>query len=231
MYYDSFQDAMYFTGNEEENKGIAIKTLNYVNNNSDQLNELSLIARVKLKTNELSRGNDQRIIFTMDRSENFRFSVGSDYNTNAKGKLAFHFNVNGTVFDTHAVSQTLDLRDEKWHTVGVTFKANTDDMRESSSLVLIPYLLKKGAIVRYYDPSGFKEEFKKNKNLKFERTLANACVGADLIIINTEWDEFKSIDFKKLVKKNNFKVYDMRNLYNPTELRKRNIKYYSVGRQ
>ena len=60
----------------------------------------------------------------MDRSENFRFSVGSDYNTNAKGKLAFHFNVNGIVFDTHAVSQTLDLRDEKWHTVGVTFKAN-----------------------------------------------------------------------------------------------------------
>ena len=124
VYYDSFQDAMYFTGNEEENKGIAIKTLNYLNNNSDQLNELSLIARVKLKTGELSRGNDQRIIFTMDRSENFRFTVGSDYNTNAKGKLAFHFNVNGTVFDTHAVSQTLDLRDEKWHTVGVTFKAN-----------------------------------------------------------------------------------------------------------
>ena len=124
VYYDSYQDAIYFNGSEQENAGIAIKTLNYVNNNSDQLNELSIVARVKLKTGELNRGNDQRILFTMDRSENFRFSVGSDYNTDAKGKLAFHFNVNGTVFDTHAVSQTLDLRDEKWHTVGVTFKAN-----------------------------------------------------------------------------------------------------------
>ena len=115
--------------------------------------------------------------------------------------------------------------------MGVTFKANTDDMRESSSLVLIPYLLKKGAIVKYHDPSGPKKEFKKNKNLKFERTLNHACVGADLIIINTEWDEFKSIDFKKIVKKSNFKIYDMRNLYNPIELRKKNIKYYSVGRK
>ena len=123
------------------------------------------------------------------------------------------------------------IKNKKITVLGVTFKANTDDMRESSSLVFIPYLLKKGATVRYYDPSGPKKEFKNNKNLKFERTLSKACVGADLIIINTEWDEFKSIDFKKVVKKNNFKIYDMRNLYNPIELRKRNIKYYSVGRQ
>ncbi len=123
------------------------------------------------------------------------------------------------------------IKNKKITVLGVTFKANTDDMRESSSLVLIPYLLKKGAIVKYHDPSGPKKEFKKNKNLKFERILSQACVGADLIIINTEWDEFKSIDFKKAVKKSNFKIYDMRNLYNPIELRKRNIKYYSVGRQ
>ena len=103
-------------------------------------------------------------------------------------------------------------------------------MRESSSLFLIPYLLKKGALVRYYDPSGSKKEFKKYKNLKFENTLHTACVDADLIIINTEWDEFKSVDFKKMVKKNNFKVYDMRNLYNPEEMKKKNIKYYSIGR-
>ena len=122
------------------------------------------------------------------------------------------------------------IKNKKITVLGVTFKANTDDMRESSSLVLIPFLLKKGAIVKYHDPSGFKKEFKKNKNLKFERTLKKACNGADLIIINTEWDEFKSIDFKKLVKKKNFKIYDMRNLYNPVEFRKKNIKYYSVGR-
>ena len=122
------------------------------------------------------------------------------------------------------------IKNKKITVLGVTFKANTDDMRESSSLVLIPYLLKKGGIVKYYDPSGPKNEFKKNKNLKFEKTLIKACLGSDLIVINTEWDEFKSIDFKKMVKKSNFKIYDMRNLYNPIELRKRNIKYYSVGR-
>ena len=123
-----------------------------------------------------------------------------------------------------------NIKNKKITVLGVTFKANTDDMRESSSLVLIPFLLKKGAIVKYHDPSGPKKEFKRNKKLEFERTLTKACNGADLIIINTEWDEFKSIDFKKLVKKRNFKIYDMRNLYNPNQLKKRNIKYYSVGR-
>ena len=96
--------------------------------------------------------------------------------------------------------------------------------------ILIPYLLKKGGVVKYYDPSGPKSEFKKNKNLKFEKNLSKACLGADLIIINTEWDEFKSIDFKKMVRKSNFKVYDMRNLYNSSELKKRNVNYYSIGR-
>jgi len=124
VYYDSYEDAMYFTGNEEEEKGIAIKTLNYVNNDSDQFNELSIVARVKLKSGELNRSRDQRIILTMDRSENFRFSVGSDYIEAAKGKLAFHFNVNGTIYDTYADQFNGDLRDDQWHTVGVTFKAN-----------------------------------------------------------------------------------------------------------
>ena len=122
------------------------------------------------------------------------------------------------------------INKKKITVLGVTFKANTDDMRESSSLVLIPYLLKKGAIVKYHDPSGPKKEFRTNKNLKFEKLLSKACLEADLIIINTEWDEFKSIDFKKLVKKNNFKVYDMRNLYNLEEMKRKNIKYYSIGR-
>ena len=122
------------------------------------------------------------------------------------------------------------IKNKKIAVLGVTFKANTDDMRESSSLVLIPYLLKKGAKVSYHDPSGPKNEFGKKKNLNFASSINKACQGADLIIINTEWDEFKSIDFKKIVKKSNFKIYDMRNLYNPIELKKRNIKYYSVGR-
>jgi UDPglucose 6-dehydrogenase len=133
---------------------------------------------------------------------------------------------------TKRVSKILSnkIKNKKIAILGVTFKANTDDMRESSSLVLISYLLKKGALVSYYDPSGPKKEFKKNKNLKFKDNLLEVCKGTDLIIINTEWDEFKSIDFKKAVGKNNFKIYDLRNLYSPNELKKKNIKYFSVGR-
>ncbi len=147
-------------------------------------------------------------------------------------KSVIKSNHNRKILLTKRVSKIMNnkIKNKKITVLGATFKANTDDMRESSSLVLIPYLLKKGGVVKYYDPSGPKSEFKKNKNLKFEKTLPKACLGADLIIINTEWDEFKSIDFKKMVKKSNFKIYDMRNLYNPSELRKKNIKYYSVGR-
>ncbi len=80
------------------------------------------------------------------------------------------------------------------------------------------------------DPSGPKKDFGRNVNLKFENTAAKACDKADLIIINTEWDEFKSIDFKRIVNNNNFKIFDLRNLYSPNELKKRKIRYYSIGR-
>ena len=80
-------------------------------------------------------------------------------------------------------------------------------MRESASIKMIPYFLKKGAIVRYYDPSGKKEEFSKYNGVSFSSSIANACLNTDLIIIHTEWNEFKSIDFKKVVKKVNFKNF------------------------
>ena len=160
-------------------------------------------------------------------------SISDKFKTNMSiVKSVIKSNNNRKILLTKRINKLMNnkIKNKKITVLGVTFKANTDDMRESSSLVLIPYLLKKGGIVKYHDPSGFKKEFKKNKNLKFERILSKACNGADLIIINTEWDEFKSIDFKRIVKKNNFKIYDMRNLYNPEEMRKKRIKYYSIGR-
>ncbi|MDB4827658.1 UDP-glucose/GDP-mannose dehydrogenase family protein [Candidatus Pelagibacter sp.] len=114
--------------------------------------------------------------------------------------------------------------------LGVTFKPNTDDMRESSSISMIKHLNKKKCKIRYYDPSGEKVEFKNLKNVNYYENLSNACLNSDLIILHTEWNEFKSINFKKLVKKRNFKVYDMRNLYSPDKMRKLNIKYFGVGR-
>ncbi len=123
-----------------------------------------------------------------------------------------------------------NIKNKKISFLGVTFKANTDDMRDSTSLKMIPYLCNKGAKVNYYDPSGEKKVFKMIKNCKYKNNIKINCLNADLIILLTEWDEFKTIDFKKIVKNNKFIVYDLRNIYNPKEMKKNKIKYYSVGR-
>ena len=122
------------------------------------------------------------------------------------------------------------IRNKKITVLGVTFKPNTDDMRESMSLIMLPYLNKKGAKVNYYDPSGEKKEFKKLKNVLFSNDLKESCLKADLIIIHTEWDEFKSIDFKKISKNKKLKIYDLRNLYSAEKMRKKGLSYYSIGR-
>ena len=123
-----------------------------------------------------------------------------------------------------------NLKGKKISILGVTFKPNTDDMRDSTSLKMMPYLSKKGAIISYYDPSGEKNEFKNLLNCKFKKNIKENCLNADLIILLTEWDEFKSIDFQKAVKKKNFKVYDLRNIYTRDEMKRNKIKYYSIGR-
>ena len=114
--------------------------------------------------------------------------------------------------------------------LGVTFKPNTDDMREASSLFMIPNLVKKGALIRYYDPTGKKEEFNNLKNVRSCINISDACYKSDMIIIHTEWNEFKLLNFKKIVKKNNFIIYDLRNLYSPFKMKKNCLKYFGIGR-
>ena len=122
------------------------------------------------------------------------------------------------------------IKNKKITFLGVTFKANTDDMRESACLKMIPYLSKKGAKIKYYDPTGKKNEFEKLNNVKFKNTIKDACKMSDLIIIHTEWNEFKLIDLRKVVKKKNFIVYDLRNIYSPNKINKQKIKYFGIGR-
>ena len=114
--------------------------------------------------------------------------------------------------------------------LGVTFKANTDDMRDSSSLFMIPSLVKKGAKINYFDPTGEKNDFKKFKNVSFSNNITSAIKDSDLIIIHTEWNDFKSINFKNEVKNKRFKIFDMRNIYSPSKMKKANIKYFGLGR-
>jgi len=121
------------------------------------------------------------------------------------------------------------VKNKKICFLGVTFKANTDDMRDSSSLFMIPSLIKKGAKVNYFDPTGEKIEFKKLKNVKFSNDINSAIKQSDLIIIHTEWNDFKSINFKKEVQNKKFIIFDMRNIYSSIKMKKLNVKYYGVG--
>ena len=113
--------------------------------------------------------------------------------------------------------------------LGVTFKASTDDMRDASSLKLIPYLVKKGSRISYYDPTGIKSEFNRKK-VKYYNNIKDACNNSDLLILHTEWNEFKQLNFNKLNPKKNFKIFDLRNLYSPVKMKKKNYEYYSIGR-
>ena len=122
-----------------------------------------------------------------------------------------------------------NLKNKKICFLGVTFKANTDDMRDSSSLHMIPSLVKKGAKINYYDPTGPKDEFKKNKHVQSSKDISSAIYNADMIIVHTEWNDFKSIDFKKEVKNKNFILFDMRNLYSISKMKENKIKYFGVG--
>ena len=122
------------------------------------------------------------------------------------------------------------IKNKKISFLGVTFKANTDDMRDSSSLIMVPSLSKKGAKIKYYDPTGFKKEFAKIRNVTYENSIKKTIEGSDLVIIHTEWNDFKSINFKKLAKKKKFIIYDMRNIYSSEKMRDQDLKYFSVGR-
>ncbi len=114
--------------------------------------------------------------------------------------------------------------------LGVTFKANTDDMRDSSSLEMIPYLAKRGAKIKYYDPTGHKHEFDKFKNVSCSNSINNAMKNSDLIIVHTEWNDFKSINFKKLSTTKNLKIYDMRNIFSSEKITSLGFKYFGIGR-
>ena len=114
--------------------------------------------------------------------------------------------------------------------LGVTFKPNTDDMREASSIPMIKYLNKKNSNIRYFDPSGEKDEFKKLKNVEYCKNISSACFNSDLVILHTEWNDFKLLNFKKLVKKTKFKIFDMRNIYSPSKMKNLKINYFGIGR-
>ena len=114
--------------------------------------------------------------------------------------------------------------------LGLTFKPNTDDMRDAPSLVIVPYLQAAGATIRAYDPEGHKEAAKHLK-LDYCKDTYDALNGADGVVILTEWNEFRALDFNRVKKtlKTPLMV-DLRNIYRPAQMRDAGFQYISVGR-
>tara|TARA_B100001057_G_scaffold163717_1_gene164335 strand:+ start:2080 stop:3366 length:1287 start_codon:yes stop_codon:yes gene_type:complete len=159
--------------------------------------------------------------------------TGNKFKTNLSiVKSVVKSNNNRKLFLTKKIEKILKgkIKNKIITFLGVTFKPSTDDMREASSIPMINYLRKKKCKIRYFDPSGEKTHFKKFKNVNFCKDLASACYKSDLIIIHTEWNDFKLLNFKRLVKKKNFIIYDMRNIYSPEKMKKEKISYFGVGR-
>jgi UDPglucose 6-dehydrogenase len=160
-------------------------------------------------------------------------AIADQYNINLsiiKSVIKSNLKRKKNLIDRIKIILSNKIKNKKISILGVTFKPNTDDMRQSSSLIMIPYLIKRGAKIKYYDPSGEKSEFSSLKNISFCKNVREACKKSDLIIIHTEWDEFKSINFKKIASNKKIKIYDLRNLYSPKKMKKLGLSYYSIGR-
>ena len=115
--------------------------------------------------------------------------------------------------------------------LGLTFKPNTDDMRDSPSLQLIPSLVADGAEVRAFDPKGMDEAKALMDGVLWAENIYDAIRGSEMVIILTEWNEFRALDLKR-VKKEMLKpiMLDLRNIYDPNEMANAGFQYYSIGR-
>jgi UDPglucose 6-dehydrogenase len=122
------------------------------------------------------------------------------------------------------------VKGKKIAVLGLTFKPNTDDMREAPSLVILPWLMERGAEVHAYDPEGMKEAAK-HLTATMCPDAYTALKGADGVVILTEWNEFRALDLSKMrdVMKRPLMV-DLRNIYRPHDLAEAGFVYVSVGR-
>lgn len=128
-----------------------------------------------------------------------------------------------------------DIKNKKIAVLGITFKPNTDDMREAPSLVIIPELVKRGAKIQIFDPQGLKEGKWRFSSIltsiKFCSDEYEAIDNADAIVLLTEWNQFRNLNFQKIINIMNGKYFfDLRNVYNRKMIEEMGFQYYAVGR-
>ncbi len=115
--------------------------------------------------------------------------------------------------------------------LGLTFKPNTDDMRDAPSLAIVPALQAKGARIRAFDPEGMHEAGKLLSGVEFAGGAYEAAEGADALVIVTEWDQFRALDLSRLkAAMRGQLLVDLRNIYQPSEVEAEGLRYVGVGR-
>ena len=123
-----------------------------------------------------------------------------------------------------------DLKNVTLTILGLSFKPNTDDIRDSTSLIIAQELLKKGIKIKVYDPKAMLNAKKEIRELEFCDNAYEACEQSNGLIIATEWNEFRALDLNKikslLVKP---VIFDLRNIYNPSEISKLGMEYFGIG--
>ena len=125
-----------------------------------------------------------------------------------------------------------NVKGKKIAILGLTFKPNTDDMRDSPSLDIIPILQKSGAKIQAYDPEGMEEAKIYLRKVKWCSNPYETLDGAEALVLLTEWNQFRGLDLKRI--KNTLKkptVIDLRNIYVPKQMKKMGFKYVSIGRE
>jgi len=116
--------------------------------------------------------------------------------------------------------------------LGLTFKPNTDDMRDAPSLEVAPALIALGATVQAFDPEGMAEAGRLLPGVKFKDGPYDAVEGADVVVILTEWDQFRALDLNRVKRLMRQPVMvDLRNVYRPEDVRARGFRYSSIGRR
>jgi len=115
--------------------------------------------------------------------------------------------------------------------LGLTFKPNTDDMRESPAIPVIKRLQEKGAKFQAFDPAGMEHARDCLHDMEYKKDLYAAAAGADALILATEWNQFRNIDWQRIkATMNQSVVVDLRNIYNPQRMRALGFNYFCVGR-
>jgi len=116
--------------------------------------------------------------------------------------------------------------------LGLTFKPETDDMRDSPALTILPALLEKGATLRAHDPQGMVEAKKLlPEGIDYVQDSYEACENADAVILMTEWNQYRALDLDRLAERLRQKIFiDLRNVYEPEKLKAKGFQYFGVGR-